>query len=98
LEAALDGYMQARATGAKDWISYHDGAGPSLANLRQEFGIDLAKPTVTAFTNILWDAQVFYRSNAFPNMLDWLVETIRHFGARSALPLIVGVHPPRAQN
>jgi hypothetical protein len=98
LEAALDGYMQARATGAKDWISYHDGAGPSLASLRQEFGIDLAKPTVTAFTNILWDAQVFYRSNAFPTMLDWLVETIRHFGARSDLQLVVRVHPAEVQN
>jgi hypothetical protein len=98
LAAALDDYMQARATGAKDWISYHDGAGPSLANLRPHFGIDLSKPTVTAFTNILWDAQVFYRSNAFPNMLDWLVETIRHFGKRTDLQLVVRVHPAEVQN
>src|SRR5919108_2238020 len=98
LGAALDDYMQARATGAKDWISYHDGAGPSLAGLQQQFGIDLAKPTVSAFTNILRDAQVFYRSNAFPSMLDWIAETIRYFGRRSDLQLVVRVHPAEVQN
>jgi hypothetical protein len=98
LAAALDDYMRARATGAKDWISYQDGAGPSIAGLQQKFGIDLSRPTVSAFTNILWDAQVFYRSNAFPSMLDWIAETIRYFGGRENLQLVVRVHPAEVQN
>ena len=62
------------------------------------FGIDFSKPTVTAFTNVLWDAQVFYASNAFPSMLDWLVETIRYFAKRPDLQLVIRVHPAEVQN
>ncbi len=98
LQEALDAYMISRATGAMDWVSYHDGSGQSLAELKQEFGIDFAKPTVAAFTNVLWDAQVFYPSNAFPNMLDWLIETISYFGKRPDLQLVVRVHPAEVKN
>ena len=98
LQQALDAYMISRATGAMDWVSYHDGSGQSLEELKQEFGIDFAKPTVAAFTNVLWDAQVFYPSNAFPSMLDWLVETIAYFAKRPELQLLIRVHPAEVKN
>ena len=98
LQQALDAYMQSRAAGTMDWVSYHDGTGQSLAELKSEFGIDFAKPTVAAFTNVLWDAQVFYPSNAFPSMLDWLVETIRYFAKRQDLQLVIRVHPAEIKN
>ena len=98
LQGALDAYMISRATGAMDWVSYHDGSGQSLNELEQEFGIDFAKPTVAAFTNVLWDAQVFYPSNAFPSMLDWLVETITYFAKRPELQLVIRVHPAEVKN
>jgi hypothetical protein len=98
LQQALDAYMVSRATGAMDWISYHDGSGESLVELKQKFGIDFNKPTVAAFTNVLWDAQIFYPSNAFPSMLDWLVETIRYFAKRPELQLVIRVHPAEVQN
>jgi hypothetical protein len=98
IQKELDAYMRGRATGAQDWISYLDGAGPSIAGLREQFGIDLSKPTVSAFTNTLWDAQIFYQSNAFPNMLDWLVATIRYFEQRSDLQLVIRVHPAEILN
>ena len=98
LQQVLDAYMISRATGAMDWVSYHDGSGQSLAELKQEFGIDFSKPTVAAFTNVLWDAQVFYPSNAFPSMLDWLVETIRYFAKRPGLQLVIRVHPAEVKN
>ena len=98
MQSALDAYMSSRATGANDWISYHDGSGPPIASLRDEFGVDLSKPTITAFTNTMWDAQVFYQSNAFPNMLDWLSETIRYFAKRNDLQLVIRVHPAEVQN
>ena len=90
--------MQSRAAGTMDWVSYHDGTGQSLAELKSEFGIDFAKPTVAAFTNVLWDAQVFYPSNAFPSMLNWLVETIRYFAKRQDLQLVIRVHPAEIKN
>ena len=98
LQEALDSYMQSRAAGTMDWVSYHDGTGQSLAELKETFGIDVSKPTVAAFTNVLWDAQVFYPSNAFPSMLDWLIETIRYFGKRPDLQLVIRVHPAEVKN
>jgi hypothetical protein len=98
LQQALDAYMQSRAAGTMDWVSYHDGTGQSLAELKNEFGIDFNKPTVAAFTNVLWDAQVFYPSNAFPSMLDWLLATIRYFAKRQDLQLVIRVHPAEIKN
>lgn len=98
LQSALDDYMTARRTGAKDWISYQEGSQQELDTLAAEYGIDFSKPTVAAFTNVLWDAQVFYRSNAFPSMLDWIVETIRYFARRPDLQLVVRVHPAEIKN
>ena len=41
----------------------------------------------------MWDAQLHYPQNAFDDMWDWLVTTIRHFQARPELQLIIRVHP-----
>jgi hypothetical protein len=41
----------------------------------------------------MWDAQLHYRANAFPNMLTWLVDTIRYFTERPELQLLIRVHP-----
>lgn len=98
LQEALDAYMHSRAIGSNDWVSYHDGTGRSLAELAETAGIDFNKPTITAFTNVLWDAQVLYPSNAFANMLDWLVSTISYFQARPNLQLVIRVHPAEVQN
>jgi len=44
-------------------------------------------------TNVMWDAQLHYRANAFPDMLDWTIRTIRYFADRQDLQLIIRVHP-----
>ena len=41
---------------------------------------------------------MFYPSNAFPSMLDWLIETIRYFGKRPDLQLVIRVHPAEVKN
>ena len=41
----------------------------------------------------MWDAQLLYRANAFPNMRDWCVQTIAYFAARPDLQLLIRVHP-----
>ncbi|MCX6551869.1 MAG: capsular biosynthesis protein, partial [Acidobacteria bacterium] len=44
-------------------------------------------------TNVSWDAQLHYPVNAFPGMLEWLVETCRYFDRRRDLQLVIRVHP-----
>jgi hypothetical protein len=40
-----------------------------------------------------WDAQLHYPANAFPSMLEWLVETCQYFATRPDLHLLMRVHP-----
>ena len=55
--------------------------------------MDLTKPTILLLTNVIWDAQLHYPANAFPNMIVWLIETIRYFAKRPELNLVIRVHP-----
>lgn len=98
LQQALDNYMISRAVGSQDWVSYHDGSGQSVSELSSKFGIDFTRPTITAFTNVSWDAQIFYPSQAFPTMLGWLVETVGYFASRPDLQLVIRVHPAEVLN
>jgi hypothetical protein len=41
----------------------------------------------------MWDAQLHYPQNAFRDMWEWLVTTIRYFDTRRDLTLIIRVHP-----
>ena len=40
--------------------------------------MDFKRPTILLLTNVIWDAQLHYPANAFPNMIVWLIETIRY--------------------
>jgi hypothetical protein len=48
---------------------------------------------VGLLTNVVWDAQVHFYGNAFPNAIDWVLQTIRYFADRPDLQLIVRIHP-----
>lgn len=86
-------YLRSRWSGSQDWIYFHDTPDDSMDTLIRETGIDLNKPIIGMLTNVMWDAQVHYRDNAFPSMLDWIVETIRHFAKRPDIQLLIRVHP-----
>ncbi|MFV1977802.1 MAG: capsular biosynthesis protein, partial [Myxococcota bacterium] len=56
-------------------------------------GIDLSKPTIGLLTNVIWDAQLHYRANAFGSMMEWILATIDYFTRRTDLQLVIRVHP-----
>lgn len=39
-------------------------------------GIDFSKPCMGLLTNVAWDAQLQYPTNAFPNILGYVMRTI----------------------
>ena len=91
-EEVLMSYLRSRWHGSEDWIKNHESPEFDLDGLR-ELGVDTDKPMIGLLTNVLWDAQLFYASNAFPSMLDWLEYTISYFKERPDLQLIIRVHP-----
>ena len=87
-------YLNSRRFGTNDWIWFHDAPKEDIAPVLQEVGCDPAKPYVALLTSVVWDAQLHYKTTAFPNMLDWLKETVAYWGTRKDdLQLVIRVHP-----
>ncbi|MCG6908380.1 MAG: capsule biosynthesis protein [Desulfobacteraceae bacterium] len=93
IENHLLDYLKSRWQGTGDWIRFHDRPDFDLEAIEAEVGVDFAKPCVGLLTNVIWDAQLHYPANAFANMLEWVLETIRHFAKRRDLQLLIRVHP-----
>jgi hypothetical protein len=86
-------YLKSRWRGTQDWIWFHEKPEEDLATIAAELGVDFNRPCIGMLTNVMWDAQLHYRANAFPNMLEWVIQTIRYFIGRPELQLLIRVHP-----
>ena len=93
MEEEVMDYLKSRWHGTKDWIWFHEKPEEDLASIASELGVDFTKPCIGMLTNVMWDAQLHYRANAFPNMLEWVLQTIRYFMSRPELQLLIRVHP-----
>lgn len=93
LERMTMEYLASRWAGTGDWIWFHDRPEEETAAIEDEVGVDFSRPCIGMLTNVMWDAQLHYPANAFENMRDWVVETVRYFARRPQLQLLIRVHP-----
>lgn len=93
IENELLQYLKSRWHGSQDWIWFHERPQVDVESISREVGVDFSRPTVGMLTNVMWDAQLHYPANAFPNMLEWTLQTIRYFAQRPELQLLIRVHP-----
>ena len=61
--------------------------------LTQRFRLDPAKPTVVVFSQVLWDANLFYGDDLFEDAGEWFIETVRAACANPALNWLIKLHP-----
>lgn len=93
MEEEIMEYLRSRWTGSRDWIWFHEKPTADIDVLVKETGIDISKPIIGMLTNVMWDAQLHYPANAFPDMLTWAIKTIRYFEKRPDLQLLIRIHP-----
>ena len=93
IEFQLMDYLESRWDGSRDWISFNRDPEIDLESISKEIGVDFSKPCIGMLTNVMWDAQLHYPANIFPNMLEWAIQTIDHFARRPDLQLLIRVHP-----
>jgi hypothetical protein len=92
-ERELMQYLTSRREGLFDWIVFHRPTKQDPQDIARQVGVDPTKPVIGLLTNVAWDAQLHYPANAFPNMLEWLVQTCEYFAGRPDLQLLIRVHP-----
>jgi hypothetical protein len=92
-EDTISRYLRSRWEGGNDWIRFHENPYFETDRILAEIGCDLNRPIIGCLTNVMWDAQLHYPANAFENMLDWLLFTVRYFATRLDLQLVIRVHP-----
>lgn len=92
-EKEITDYLKSRWQGSNDWIWFHEKPEEQFEKIAEELKLDRAKPMIGMLTNVMWDAQLHYRANAFPDMLSWVLETIAYFARRPDLQLVVRIHP-----
>ena len=93
IEADIVDYLNSRRYGTRDWVTFIEHPQEDIAAIAAELGVDFSKPCVGVLTNVVWDAQVHFYGNAFPNAIDLVLQTIRYFAGRADLQLIVRIHP-----
>jgi hypothetical protein len=92
-ERELMQYLASRREGLFDWIVFHRPRTQDPTQIAREVGVDPGRPVIGLLTNVSWDAQLHYPANAFPSMLEWLVQTCEYFATRPDLQLLIRVHP-----
>lgn len=86
-------YLDGRRRGRDDWIHFNPDPTEGDAAIASELGYSADRPRAVLLTNVVWDAQLHYASNAFPGMLEWLFYSIDRFAEMPEFDLVIRVHP-----
>lgn len=92
-EFDLMAYLESRRSGSNDWISFQRQPHGEAAKLLSELGIASNRPIIGVLTNVMWDAQLHFKANAFRSMLEWIFFTIEHFSRRKDVEVLIRIHP-----
>lgn len=86
-------YLDSRVTHAADALKYNFAERETLDQTYARLRLDAGKQTFVLFTNVLWDAACAQKEIAFPNAVDWVMETIEWFSRHPEKQLVVKIHP-----
>jgi len=92
-EKKIREYLGTRVKHTGDALRYNFGDVETRAQFLERFKLDPLAPTFVLFTNVLWDASSAQREIAFPNAVDWVMETIQWFLTHPDRQLVVKIHP-----
>jgi hypothetical protein len=76
-----------------DYLHYHDNPEESHEKIRQFLGVNDNCKIVTLYTNVIWDAQIFYSGNVFSDIVEWLHYSISILSKIPDIHIVIRVHP-----
>lgn len=86
-------YLESREYGGEDWQQFNNEPDTNVTAYLAEKNFDLTKETAVLFTNVVWDARLHFFDNTYPDMVDWINETVACFSKMPQRNLIIRVHP-----
>lgn len=89
----IENYLASRRTHDSDALVYNFGEVETRDALLSRLGLIPELPVFVLLTNVLWDASSAQKEIAFPNAVDWVMETIDWFASRPDKQLVVKIHP-----
>ena len=93
----LNSYLFSKVSGGRDNVNYHPNPIIDKETIFKQLSLSQSKPIITLFTNVLWDAQIFYKSNAFNGLLDWIYFTIEKFIKKDDYQILIRIHPAESK-
>jgi hypothetical protein len=91
-EAKLQAFLDERVRGRIRSVPV-EGAVRDESEVLARLALDPRKPLVSLFSSIGWDAKSFYDTPLYPNVEDWVFDSIRIFAERPGVQLAVRIHP-----
>ncbi|MDB2654324.1 hypothetical protein N9Y68_05320 [Luminiphilus sp.] len=91
--SSIVNYLESREYGGEDWQQFNNEPDTNVTTYLAERNFDLTKETAVLFSNVVWDARLHFFDNTYPDMVDWVNETIACFAKMPHRNLIIRVHP-----
>ena len=92
-ERELMQYLASRREGLFDWIVFHRPTTQDAEEIAARLGLDPRSRSSACSPTCRGTRSCTIPANAFPNMLEWLVQTCEYFATRPDLQLLIRVHP-----
>ncbi len=89
----IEKYLLSRRYGNDDWIYFQENnQNFNINEYLKKKNIDTNKKIVSLFTNVIWDAQLYYEQNIFNNIIEWCNNTIDYLKNKDII-VLVRIHP-----
>jgi hypothetical protein len=85
-------WLEICATGRADRVPLKDPM-TDRSSIAAELGLDLKRPLFTLYSNLGWDSKAFYDTPLYPDVADWVFDSIEIFSQRPDLQLVIRIHP-----
>lgn len=89
----LKTYMDSKIAGGRDNVNFHPKPIIKKKEIYSKLNLNDEQKFDLLLTNTLWDAQIFFKSNIFKNMLDWIYKSIDFYKNNSKRKLLIRIHP-----
>jgi hypothetical protein len=86
-------YALSKQSGGVDIVNYHPKPIESEEQILSTLGIDRSRAVIALYTNVIWDAQIYYDGNAFENILEWMFLSIEALGKNDKVWAVIRIHP-----